>query len=111
MCNLCMSYLIFFFFSSRRRHTRCSRDWSSDVCSSDLKRQIHVTFQEDHVAISLIPFFGDGHLLWASDYPHPDSVWPHSREAIERQMRHLPPEMRRKLTHDNAAVLYGLGGA
>src|SRR2546422_10536000 len=24
---------IFFFFSSRRRHTRCSRDWSSDVCS------------------------------------------------------------------------------
>src|SRR2546429_1764399 len=28
----------FFFFSSRRRHTRCSRDWSSDVCSSDLIR-------------------------------------------------------------------------
>src|SRR5256884_2441657 len=27
---------LFFFFSSRRRHTRCSRDWSSDVCSSDL---------------------------------------------------------------------------
>src|SRR2546429_2611179 len=26
----------YFFFSSRRRHTRCSRDWSSDVCSSDL---------------------------------------------------------------------------
>src|SRR5690606_40910965 len=31
------SYLIIFFsFSSRRRHTRFSRDWSSDVCSSDL---------------------------------------------------------------------------
>src|SRR2546422_1380457 len=30
----CVFY--FFFFSSRRRHTRCSRDWSSDVCSSDL---------------------------------------------------------------------------
>src|SRR5256884_6892633 len=28
--------VFFFFFSSRRRHTRCSRDWSSDVCSSDL---------------------------------------------------------------------------
>src|SRR5690606_39713144 len=27
---------VFFFFSSRRRHTRFSRDWSSDVCSSDL---------------------------------------------------------------------------
>src|SRR3989442_13676660 len=29
-------YDLFFFFSSRRRHTRCGRDWSSDVCSSDL---------------------------------------------------------------------------
>src|SRR2546429_9513556 len=28
--------MLLFFFSSRRRHTRCSRDWSSDVCSSDL---------------------------------------------------------------------------
>src|SRR6266542_4573272 len=28
--------IYFFFFSSRRRHTRCYRDWSSDVCSSDL---------------------------------------------------------------------------
>src|SRR5690606_40614340 len=30
-----------FFFSSRRRHTRFSRDWSSDVCSSDLKFRNH----------------------------------------------------------------------
>src|SRR5690554_8146368 len=31
--------LFCFFFSSRRRHTRCGRDWSSDVCSSDLEMQ------------------------------------------------------------------------
>src|SRR2546422_168042 len=35
-CCGCLFCLFFFFFSSRRRHTRCSRDWSSDVCSSDL---------------------------------------------------------------------------
>src|SRR5207245_5181586 len=29
-------FSVCFFFSSRRRHTRCYRDWSSDVCSSDL---------------------------------------------------------------------------
>src|SRR5206468_5050904 len=29
-----------FFFSSRRRHTRSDRDWSSDVCSSDLTKQL-----------------------------------------------------------------------
>src|SRR5690606_40507815 len=32
-----------FFFSSRRRHTRFSRDWSSDVCSSDLYAMGHIS--------------------------------------------------------------------
>src|SRR3712207_7152544 len=32
--------MFFFFFSSRRRHTRYWRDWSSDVCSSDLEREL-----------------------------------------------------------------------
>src|SRR2546430_10836015 len=37
ICTLCTGYsLLFFFFSSRRRHTRFDCDWSSDVCSSDL---------------------------------------------------------------------------
>ena len=36
-CYIWMSEeMVVFFFSSRRRHTRFSRDWSSDVCSSDL---------------------------------------------------------------------------
>src|SRR3712207_8147380 len=35
---MCVSLVnVFFFFSSRRRHTRYWRDWSSDVCSSDLR--------------------------------------------------------------------------
>src|SRR6266536_5133231 len=32
--------IFFFFFSSRRRHTRSTRDWSSDVCSSDLAEPV-----------------------------------------------------------------------
>src|SRR3712207_8997432 len=32
-----LTFVFFFFFSSRRRHTRYWRDWSSDVCSSDLR--------------------------------------------------------------------------
>src|SRR5215211_8935529 len=35
-----MISFFFFFFSSRRRHTRSLCDWSSDVCSSDLRRRI-----------------------------------------------------------------------
>src|SRR5205814_7072876 len=39
VCGVCV-WLCFFFFSSRRRHTRCLSDWSSDVCSSDLDSQV-----------------------------------------------------------------------
>src|SRR3712207_7423315 len=34
--DVSLKFILFFFFSSRRRHTRYWRDWSSDVCSSDL---------------------------------------------------------------------------
>src|SRR5437588_8457056 len=40
MCGVC--HFCFFFFSSRRRHTRSLCDWSSDVCSSDLKDGVPV---------------------------------------------------------------------
>src|SRR5207302_3195988 len=50
------SFFFFFFFSSRRRHTRFSRDWSSDVCSSDLRAAevslyIHTHVREDTLAL------------------------------------------------------------
>src|SRR5256885_3589089 len=35
--TMCRVHVLFFFFSSRRRHTRLQGDWSSDVCSSDLQ--------------------------------------------------------------------------
>src|SRR6266436_7945624 len=40
--------IVCFFFSSRRRHTRCSRDWSSDVCSSDLGRTNSILLRSDN---------------------------------------------------------------
>src|SRR5699024_11346209 len=36
LVRLSVCFCCYFFFSSRRRHTRSKRDWSSDVCSSDL---------------------------------------------------------------------------
>src|SRR6478672_7295951 len=43
MCSLCF---FFFFFSSRRRHTRSDRDWSSDVCSSDLQGEVKAQVEQ-----------------------------------------------------------------
>src|SRR5207253_8539666 len=51
-------YFFFFFFSSRRRHTRWPRDWSSDVCSSDLA-DAHAIVHAQHrkVIVDLVAAF------------------------------------------------------
>src|SRR5690606_40163644 len=50
--------LCFFFFSSRRRHTRFSRDWSSDVCSSDLDKDPEAIRVAEELATN------DGRFSW-----------------------------------------------
>src|SRR5690554_7575952 len=45
-------FFFFFFFSSRRRHTRCGRDWSSDVCSSDLLINSFLEIKSDSLYIT-----------------------------------------------------------
>src|SRR2546429_9850771 len=53
--------MVFFFFSSRRRHTRCSRDWSSDVCSSDLELEkfSDLVRLRDDLSIELATLYND----------------------------------------------------
>src|SRR3712207_9320939 len=51
---------MFFFFSSRRRHTRYWRDWSSDVCSSDLTAVVRE--RKDQFAATLASFVQDNFL-------------------------------------------------
>src|SRR5207253_3420735 len=57
-------YFYFFFFSSRRRHTRWPRDWSSDVCSSDLDSNFSfwhsATFNNDGTKILFTDEWGGG---------------------------------------------------
>src|SRR5207245_4758542 len=49
-----------FFFSSRRRHTRCYRDWSSDVCSSDLDLRVSRTRGGPGVGLAFLRFGAQG---------------------------------------------------
>jgi predicted TIM-barrel fold metal-dependent hydrolase len=72
------------------------------------KKQVWATYQQDLVGLHLIPFFGEGQMMWASDYPHPDSTWPHSRAVLNREMAHLDLEMRQKITCENAKAFYQL---
>ena len=76
--------------------------------SEYFRRQVWATFQKDAAGLALLEAIGEDRVMWASDYPHPDSTWPHSREVIARQMGHLPAATVRKVTCDNARALYHL---
>jgi hypothetical protein len=72
------------------------------------KRNFWVTFQDDPVGLALLEFCNEDQILWASDYPHPDSTFPDSQRIVAEQMAHITPLQRRKILRDNPIALYGL---
>ena len=72
------------------------------------RRQCKATFQYDRIGTKLIDEMGAETLMWGSDYPHPDGIWPESEKYISEQFKELSPEVTRMITCDNAAKFYGL---
>ncbi len=70
-------------------------------------RQCFATYQSDRVGIKLLDELGEDRVMWGSDFPHPDGIWPDSQEFIARELGHLAAATRRKVTCENAARLYG----
>jgi predicted TIM-barrel fold metal-dependent hydrolase len=71
------------------------------------RRQCAATYQTDRIGIKLLDELGIENVMWGSDFPHPDGIWPDSQEFIDRELGHLPENARRKIICDNAAALYG----
>jgi predicted TIM-barrel fold metal-dependent hydrolase len=72
-------------------------------------RQVYVTYEDEKLGVELIPRIGVRNVMWASDYPHGDSTWPHSRKAIDGSpIWDLGPEAVRRVTAENCAELYGI---
>jgi predicted TIM-barrel fold metal-dependent hydrolase len=70
---------------------------------------IWMTFQDDPFGVRMLPLLFEDRVMWASDYPHPASTWPNSKEIIARQLDGVVgPETREKLLAGNARRLYGL---
>ncbi|MFQ5545527.1 MAG: amidohydrolase family protein [Acidiferrobacterales bacterium] len=70
-------------------------------------RQCKATYQSDKVGIKLLDHLGVDNIMWGSDFPHPDGVWPDSQEFIQAEVGHLPENVRYKIVCENAAKLYG----
>jgi predicted TIM-barrel fold metal-dependent hydrolase len=71
------------------------------------RRQMFATFQLDAAGLALVDRIGADTLMWGNDFPHGDGVWPDSIEHIEKQFAGVDAAVRRKITFENAAALYG----
>ena len=75
------------------------------------QRQCKATFQYDVIGPKLINtnnLMTTETLMWGSDYPHTDGIWPESTKYIEEQFAGLTPEQIKAITCDNAAKFYNL---
>ena len=72
------------------------------------RRQGYSTFQHEPSVAQMIPLIGEDTIIWGSDYPHPDGIWPDSQKWIAEDLGSLSPTLRRKITCENAGKLYGL---
>ena len=75
-------------------------------------RQFYMTFEDDRVGLRTADIIGENNLVWGNDYPHHDSIWPHSQEVLDKTFLEVPEDKRadyrRKMTLDNVVRLYNL---
>ena len=88
---------------------RLNERWPYPLMPSEyVQRQIHVSFQEDPVAIACRHVTGVSTLVWGADYPHAEGTFMHSREAIEHQFRGVEPEARTAILGGTLGGLLGV---
>jgi len=70
-------------------------------------RQCRATFQHDKLGVELLHHVGIDNVMWGNDYPHPDGIWPNSKNILDDHLAGLSEGDKKKILHDNVAALYG----
>jgi predicted TIM-barrel fold metal-dependent hydrolase len=88
------------------------RFWTKSVItekpSTYWYRQGYATFIQDMAGVAERHRAGLKNIMWSTDYPHSDSTWPKSREALAAHFADVPAQERALIAGGNAAALYGL---
>ena len=92
----------------KTRHGWDTYDMLPELPSHYWQQNMMATFEEDTYGVSQRHRLGIDNLMWATDYPHPDSTWPHSQEVLETHFRDVPEAEARQMIGGNAARVYGL---
>jgi predicted TIM-barrel fold metal-dependent hydrolase len=70
-------------------------------------RQFFATFENDRAGVLTRELLGPSNLMWGSDYPHTEGVWPFSRRLVSENFEGVDETDTRRMVHDNAVALYG----
>ena len=70
--------------------------------------QIFVSFQSEKIDKSVVQKIGIKNVMWATDYPHPDGIFPDSRSFLENDLKDFTPEEKSRIVYDNAKYVFGL---
>jgi uncharacterized protein len=71
-------------------------------------RNLYATFQDDYAGIHGREMIGVDALCWASDFPHPETTWPHTKESLAEQFKGVADAEVRKMVSENSARLYAI---
>jgi predicted TIM-barrel fold metal-dependent hydrolase len=88
---------------------RLNGRWPYPLMPSEyVRRQIHVSFQEDQMAIACRNLTGVSTLVWGADYPHAEGTFMNSRESIARQFAGVSDDDRRAIVGGTLGSLLGV---
>jgi predicted TIM-barrel fold metal-dependent hydrolase len=76
--------------------------------SEYFRRHFLMTFEDDRIGIMTREEIGVRNLMWGNDYPHHDSIFPHSQKVLDEIFAGVPAEDRYRITAANCCELYGL---
>jgi len=76
--------------------------------SQIVREQVYTTFQEDPIGPLASTLYGSGNYMWASDFPHTETTWPHSRKVIEEIFEGIDENVKRRVCFENVARLFGI---
>jgi len=90
-------------------HTKVANAARLPMQPSDyVRRNVWATFQDDPLGPATWQFFGEHNYMWASDFPHADSTFPHSLKVIDENFAGVPAHITQNIVFENAKQLYSI---
>lgn len=87
------------------RDRNINKRWPSEY----LRENVFFDFEDSRATVLTTPYYGEDNFMWASDYPHFQTIWPRSAEILEENCEGLKPDLARRLGRDNINRFYKLG--